>query len=319
MPQMPGTSGTAPSGRRDRAVAGGGADDLDERAGRTPAPNGAVVRVEGAHRDRDALGEAELRGPLRAQPARRAVGRVRLVVEPVAELRELRIEARQELLRRQPAPGVGVHRLVAGGADAALDPRAGRRRRRARPGRSRPARPSSRPRRRRRAPPSGSARSSTRTTRTSRCRRSGARYCGACSRRGLVIAAASSAPVWSFHSQAWAARFACHFGSSASGRFCASTGIGVEPVVSTPMPITRLRARSRPPSRRAASAAVTDPLEPGDVVGRVLPREVRVLRVEQDALVARRVVEHGACRARARPRSRRRARARSWCRSRRRS
>ena len=41
----------------------------------------------------------------------------------------------------------------------------------------------------------------------------GARYCDACSTAVLVIAAASAAPVWSFQSYAWAARFALHFGS----------------------------------------------------------------------------------------------------------
>ena len=34
----------------------------------------------------------------------------------------------------------------------------------------------------------------------------GARYCGACRRAVSVIAAASAAPVWSFQSQACAAR-----------------------------------------------------------------------------------------------------------------
>ena len=88
----------------------------------TPGAHRAVVRVEGAHRDRDALAA----GPARAahsvaQAPRRPVGGVGLVVEPVAQRRQLRVEARQELLRRQAAPGVGVQRLVAGGADAALD------------------------------------------------------------------------------------------------------------------------------------------------------------------------------------------------------
>ncbi len=75
------------------------------------------------------------------------------------------------------------------------------------------------------------------------------------------MAAASSAPVWSFHSQAWAARFACHLGSSASGRFSRSTGIGVEPVVSTPMPITACRENPGSASA-AASAAATDRSRP---------------------------------------------------------
>ena len=81
----------------------------------------------------------------------------------------------------------------------------------------------------------------------------GARYCGACSAAIRVMAAASSAPVWSFQSQAWAARFALHFGSRASGRPFASTGIGVEPVVSTPRPITS--AREKPGCFSAAARA----------------------------------------------------------------
>ena len=46
---------------------------------------------------------------------------VRLVVEPVAQVGELRIEHRQKVFVRQAAPVVGVERLVAGGADAAFD------------------------------------------------------------------------------------------------------------------------------------------------------------------------------------------------------
>ncbi len=67
--------------------------------------------------------------------------------------------------------------------------------------------------------PSGSARSSTRTTPTSRCRRSAPGSCGRVLRaRVSVIAAASAAAVWSFHSQACAARLLRERGSSASGR-----------------------------------------------------------------------------------------------------
>src|SRR3954469_1823971 len=52
-----------------------------------------------------------------------------------------------------------------------------------------------------------------------------------------VIAAASAAEVWSFHSHACAARLVSHRGSSASGRAFASTGSGVDPVGSTPAPL----------------------------------------------------------------------------------
>ena len=54
--------------------------------------------------------------------------------------------------------------------------------------------------------------------------------------------AASRQLVWSFHSQHCAARRSPQ-PVSASGRLSASTGIGLEPVVSTPMPITRPAAK----------------------------------------------------------------------------
>src|SRR5687767_6786846 len=53
-----------------------------------------------------------------------------------------------------------------------------------------------------------------------------------------VISAASLMDVWSFHSQQWAARLPDHFFWRARGVLVASTGIGLEPVVSTPRPIT---------------------------------------------------------------------------------
>ncbi len=81
----------------------------------------------------------------------------------------------------------------------------------------------------------------------------GARYSGACPAAIRVIAAASSAPVWSFHSHAWAASTPAHFGSRPSARLCASTGIGVEPVVSTPMPM--MRSAENAPSRAASAMA----------------------------------------------------------------
>ena len=79
----------------------------------------------------------------------------------------------------------------------------------------------------------------------------GARYCGACSRASAVISAASAAAEWSFQSQACAASVSAHAPWSASGRALASTGSGVEPVVSTPIPMTRAREK---PGWRSASA-----------------------------------------------------------------
>ena len=66
----------------------------------------------------------------------------------------------------------------------------------------------------------------------------GARYSGAWAAAISVMRAASSADVWSFQSHACAARLLFHRGSHASGCASASTGSGVDPVVSTPMPTT---------------------------------------------------------------------------------
>ena len=155
------------------------------------------------------------RQPERLRPTRRTGGRpgdprrIAPRVQAVAQRRELRIEPREKLLRRQAAPRLRVHRLVAGGADAAHDlPRVADAGQHA-PARSRPARPSSRRRRRRRAPRRGTARSSTTTTRTNTCRRS-APDTAARARRavGGDRAPPLSADVWSFHSHACAARLA---------------------------------------------------------------------------------------------------------------
>src|SRR4051812_10521611 len=61
--------------------------------------------------------------------------------------------------------------------------------------------------------------------------------CGRCSAASSVICAASRQLVWSFHSQHWASRFLAHFFEEARGTLLASTGIGLEPVVSTPRPM----------------------------------------------------------------------------------
>ncbi len=51
-----------------------------------------------------------------------------------------------------------------------------------------------------------------------------------------MIWAASACDVWSFQSQAWAARFSLNSLRMASGIPSRPTGMGVEPVVSTPIP-----------------------------------------------------------------------------------
>ena len=72
-----------------------------------------------------------------------------------------------------------------------------------------------------------------------------ARYCGRIFRARSVISAASAWPVWSFQSQAIASRFPLNCGSIASGVPSRSTGIGVLPVVSTPMPTIRAGIEAR--------------------------------------------------------------------------
>jgi len=89
----------------------------------------------------------------------------------------------------------------------------------------------------------------------------GDKYSGAERRAVSVMAAASSAAVWSFHSHACAARASRQRGSRASGRLPASTGRGVEPVVATPIPMTR--SREKPGCASAcASAPRTDVVRP---------------------------------------------------------
>jgi hypothetical protein len=62
--------------------------------------------------------------------------------------------------------------------------------------------------------------------------------------------------------------------------------MGLDPVVSTPMPITRPpRSRGAPRGREGAAHAL---LHGGQVVRGVLAREVRVALVEEDALAAAR-------------------------------
>src|SRR5690606_13973159 len=83
-------------GGNDTAVAGGGADDLDERALVDAGTDGAVVDVEFAHGDGQAGRQAEAFGPGGAQRARGDTGVVRLFVEPVAQRGEFRREFAQE-------------------------------------------------------------------------------------------------------------------------------------------------------------------------------------------------------------------------------
>src|SRR5262245_50906504 len=79
------------------------------------------MRIEAAHRNDNALAKAERLRPFATQVAGGNARRQRAIVESIAKIGELRIEPRQEFLRRQSSPLVGIHRLVPGRADAADD------------------------------------------------------------------------------------------------------------------------------------------------------------------------------------------------------
>jgi len=107
-------------GGDDAAVAGRGADDLDERALVDAAADGAVVHVEFADGDGDAGGQAEFLGPFRAKFTGGGAGIVGLGIKAVAQVGEGGIEECEEFLVGQAAPFGAVHGLVAGGAHAAF-------------------------------------------------------------------------------------------------------------------------------------------------------------------------------------------------------
>ena len=86
-----------------------------------------------------------------------------------------------------------------------------------------------------------------------------AMYSGRIRAATSVMRAASRQLVWSFQSQHWAARSRRHFRWRASGRLRRSTGIGLDPVVSTPMPAT-LPAEN--PRVRVAAASAPRTLSP---------------------------------------------------------
>jgi hypothetical protein len=80
-------------------------------------------------------------------------------------------------------------------------------------------------------------------------------------------------------------------GSRASGRLRASTGIGRRAGGVDADADDEHRART-PARLPAASSARSPTPEPVEVVAGMLAGEMRVARIEQDPLVARRVVEH---------------------------
>ena len=105
-----------------------------------------------------------------------------------------------------------------------------------------------------------------------------------------MISAASATPVWSFHSHAIAAGLLANFFWNASGWPLASTGNGVLPVVSTPMPMTWSGLKPFTDFFAVASACLMVISAPVDVIRRMLPGEIRVAR-QDHALRAVRVVQ----------------------------
>ena len=111
-----------------------------------------------------------------------------------------------------------------------------------------------------------------------------AMYSGRIRAATSVIRAASRQLVWSFQSQHCAAGLRFHLRWSARGRFSRSTGIGLEPVVSTPIPT--IPAAEKPRLLPAAATAPRTLSREGDeVVAGVLAGEVGVPRVQEDALL----------------------------------
>ena len=265
--------------------------------------------------------QAELRAPTPSRRACRRAGRRRsaFVVEAVAQRPRASgsRRARNSFAGRPPQASEYIALWPAAQTQRSIFARVGRRRR-GPPGRSRRARPSC------------AAASKTSGATFRQCQifdqnhsdeyvpPIGARYCGACSARGLGdrrgLLGRRCGP-----SRARRARRGC-----------------LPPRVERERPALRvdrdgrragrvdadaddLRRGEKPGSRLGRGQRARRPRRsrPGEVVGGVLPREVRVLRVEQDALVAatgsrRRAVPTLAAVAR----SPRRARGRSWCRSR---
>ncbi len=79
----------------------------------------------------------------------------------------------------------------------------------------------------------------------------------------------------------------------------ASTGSGLEPVVSTPMPMTWAVEKPGLPDaccKRRHHAF----FQAVEIVGRVLPRQMMVVFVEQNALVSAGIIDHGTAQFRAR-------------------
>ena len=122
MPQMPGMSAMRSRDRRDRTIARGRADDLDQRARLDSRPDSAVVRVEPAHRDRRAGRQTQRFSPSASEscPAGRP-GAKALSYNRSRSSASLGSSRARKDLEGRPPQASRVHRLVARGTDAADD------------------------------------------------------------------------------------------------------------------------------------------------------------------------------------------------------
>ena len=105
--------------RGDHHVAGARADDLHQRAGLDARAHGAEMGIERPDRHGNAGRQADALGHLGRQKPGHAIGGQRRLVEGLAQTSQVGIETLEERLFRQAAPLLVIHRLMAGGADAA--------------------------------------------------------------------------------------------------------------------------------------------------------------------------------------------------------
>ncbi len=105
----------------DHHVASAGANDLDKRAGLDAGSDGPHVGIEGADGDRHSGRQADLSGHLGGEATRFLVGGQGTRCVAPADVDQGRIELLEEAFAGQAAPLLVEHRLVAGGADAAGD------------------------------------------------------------------------------------------------------------------------------------------------------------------------------------------------------
>ncbi len=105
----------------DHDVAGAGADDLHQGSGGDAGADRAHVGVEGSHGDGGRGGKPQPARPILRQRAGPPTRRRRLGVEACAQRSEAGSEGVEEFPVGQPSPRRVKHRLVPGGAHAATD------------------------------------------------------------------------------------------------------------------------------------------------------------------------------------------------------